>query len=566
MTVLGRPERPTPSIHVHLRASGGWNLDRFHAVFEAAFCGSMPRDWRGAERALSRSRRRIWSTQKHRAARKEEPCKSNGNGGAPVLGARPKLKRSIGLWMATALVVGNMVGSGIFTLPAVLAGEAGPASIVALALHRRRRDAARARLRQPRPRAIRSTGGPYYFARRAFGDFVGFQTAWAYWIAAWVGNAAIAVAFAGYLGVFWGDVNTNNWLAALVAVGAIWLFTLREHPRRARDAASRRSLTTVLKFVPLAVIGIDRPLLHRRRQLHAVHAGRGRVRLAHQRRRDARALGLHRPRVGDGAGRGGQGPGEDDSAGDDPRHARHDAALHRRARRDHRRPVAGRARRLVGAVRRRRERDVGRHLPRPQLGQVDRARRDGRDARCAQRLDHADGARVAGGRGRRAVPEAVRPRARRAADAGLRAARLVRARQRARALQLERQLRRPLHGRRPARDLDDADRVRVRGGRGGRALLPRAASCSRWAKLGARLGDRRAGVRLLGLGDLGLRRGVAGQGLHAPALRHPGLRLDEVAPDAGAGRARRRLDQRCYSRAAARAMPHDDVERRCRSA
>ena len=40
----------------------------------------------------------------------------------------------------------------------------------------------------------------------------------AYWIAAWVGNAAIAVAFAGYLGVFWGDVNTTNWLAALVAI------------------------------------------------------------------------------------------------------------------------------------------------------------------------------------------------------------------------------------------------------------------------------------------------------------------------------------------------------------
>ena len=45
---------------------------------------------------------------------------------------RRPLKRSMGLWMATALVVGNMVGSGIFTLPGVLAGEAGPASILAL--------------------------------------------------------------------------------------------------------------------------------------------------------------------------------------------------------------------------------------------------------------------------------------------------------------------------------------------------------------------------------------------------------------------------------------------------
>ena len=104
-------------------------------------------------------------------------------------------------------------------------------------------------------RAYPKTGGPYHYARRAFGDFVGFQTAWAYWIAAWVGNAAIAVAFAGYLGVFWGDVNTKNWLAALVAVAAIWLFTL-VNIVGARETGWAQVVTTVLKFVPLAVIGI----------------------------------------------------------------------------------------------------------------------------------------------------------------------------------------------------------------------------------------------------------------------------------------------------------------------
>ena len=167
---------------------------------------------------------------------------------------RPKLKRSMGLWMATALVVGNMVGSGIFTLPAALSGEAGPASIVALALTgvgALLLALVFANLGRAHPR----TGGPYYFARKAFGDFVGFQTAWAYWIAAWVGNAAIAVAFAGYLGVFWGDVKTNNWLAALVAVGAIWLFTLI-NIAGARETGVTQVVTTVLKFVPLAIIGI----------------------------------------------------------------------------------------------------------------------------------------------------------------------------------------------------------------------------------------------------------------------------------------------------------------------
>ncbi len=115
----------------------------------------------------------------------------------------------MGLWMATALAVGNMVGSGIFTLPAVLAGEAGYASIVALAFTGL--GAMLLALVFPNlGRAHPRTGGPYYFARGGLSvTSSGFQTAWAYWIAAWVGkasvgNAAIAVAFAGYLSVFWG--------------------------------------------------------------------------------------------------------------------------------------------------------------------------------------------------------------------------------------------------------------------------------------------------------------------------------------------------------------------------
>src|SRR3954454_7747227 len=64
--------------------------------------------------------------------------------------AAPKLKRTIGLWMATALVVGNMIGSGVFMLPATLAGAAGPISLPGWDLHRRGGDAPRAGFRQPR--------------------------------------------------------------------------------------------------------------------------------------------------------------------------------------------------------------------------------------------------------------------------------------------------------------------------------------------------------------------------------------------------------------------------------
>jgi APA family basic amino acid/polyamine antiporter len=155
-----------------------------------------------------------------------------------------QLKRTMGVWMATALVVGNMVGSGIFLLPASLAGAAGPISIfgwiftgigaMLLAL-------VFSRLGRAMPR----TGGPYAYARRAFGDFIGFQTAWGYWIAAWAGNAAIAVAFVGYLAVFWGQLETNNLLAALVGIGVIWLLTA-VNVMGTRESGAVQVVTTIL--------------------------------------------------------------------------------------------------------------------------------------------------------------------------------------------------------------------------------------------------------------------------------------------------------------------------------
>jgi APA family basic amino acid/polyamine antiporter len=168
--------------------------------------------------------------------------------------APPKLKRTIGLWMATALVVGNMIGSGVFMLPATLAGAAGPISLLGWVF-----TGAGAMLLAlvfaNLGRALPRTGGPYAYARRAFGDFVGFQTAWGYWIAVWAGNAAIAVAFVGYLTIFWPATGTNELLGALVAIGLIWLLTF-VNALGARESGMVQVITTVLKFVPLAAIGI----------------------------------------------------------------------------------------------------------------------------------------------------------------------------------------------------------------------------------------------------------------------------------------------------------------------
>jgi basic amino acid/polyamine antiporter, APA family len=167
----------------------------------------------------------------------------------PALPVRKR--RGLGLWMTTALVVGNMIGSGIFLLPSSLA-KYGGISIVGWLL-----TAAGAMLLAVvfarLGRAFPKTGGPYAYARRAFGDFVGFLTAWGYWIAVWVGNAAIAVAFVGYLGYFWSDLKTNRFLAAAVALAAIWLLTF-VNSAGVRQAGLMQAVTTVLKLVPLLAL------------------------------------------------------------------------------------------------------------------------------------------------------------------------------------------------------------------------------------------------------------------------------------------------------------------------
>ena len=126
-------------------------------------------------------------------------------------------------------------------------------------------------------RGFPQTGGPYAYSRRAFGDFVGFQTAWAYWIAAWLGNVAIAVAFVSYLGHFIdplaGSSASDHVLQAVVAAAAIWLLTA-VNIRGVRQAGGVQVVTTVLKLVPLVAIAFVGIFWVDSAQLHAVQRQR----------------------------------------------------------------------------------------------------------------------------------------------------------------------------------------------------------------------------------------------------------------------------------------------------
>jgi APA family basic amino acid/polyamine antiporter len=158
----------------------------------------------------------------------------------------------MGMWMAAALVVGNMIGSGVFLLPASLGSFGGisllgwgftcaGAGLLALVF---------ARLSRLVPRA----GGPYAFSREGFGDFAGFLVGWGYWISIWVANAALAVAFTSYLSWFWPALATDRLLASVVGIGAIWLLTW-VNVRGVRTAGSVQLITTMLKLVPLVLVG-----------------------------------------------------------------------------------------------------------------------------------------------------------------------------------------------------------------------------------------------------------------------------------------------------------------------
>jgi APA family basic amino acid/polyamine antiporter len=166
------------------------------------------------------------------------------------------MNKKLGVWMLTALVVGNMVGSGVFLLPASLAsfGSITIFSWIATAIGAMLLALVFAKLSKLFPR----TGGPYIYCKEGFGDFIGFQVAYNYWICTWAGNAAIAIALTGYLSAFFPELAHNNLHAFLLTAGIVWFFTI-VNIIGIHLAGSFQLYLTILKFVPLilaALIGI----------------------------------------------------------------------------------------------------------------------------------------------------------------------------------------------------------------------------------------------------------------------------------------------------------------------
>lgn len=156
------------------------------------------------------------------------------------------LKKEISLFMATMLVCGNMIGSGVFMLPATLAQVSGPMStiiawilttigsiLIAVSF---------ANLGSKYP----STGGAYQYTKEAFGEFAGFLSAWLYWNGSWIGNAAIIVAISSYASSFVPALN-NPLISILFTSGILWAVTILNIVG-VKQAGKIQSFVTVFKI------------------------------------------------------------------------------------------------------------------------------------------------------------------------------------------------------------------------------------------------------------------------------------------------------------------------------
>src|SRR6516225_7982354 len=168
--------------------------------------------------------------------------------GSAADGAGAKPESGFGLPVAIALIMGSIIGVGIFNLPTSLAAY-GPITLVSMGLTTVGA-VVLALLFAALCRRLPADGGPYAYARVAFGNRVGFFNAWSYWISSWAGNAGIAVGWVLYVEEFINKGGNKLFTVLLVLVG-LWVPAFI-NLSGAKNMGSVQIVTTVLKFAALA--------------------------------------------------------------------------------------------------------------------------------------------------------------------------------------------------------------------------------------------------------------------------------------------------------------------------
>jgi APA family basic amino acid/polyamine antiporter len=184
----------------------------------------------------------VASTDAVTTAATEPPTPPGAEGGS----------QGFGLTTATALIIGSIIGVGIFNLPTSLAAY-GPISLVSMGLTTIGA-LALAMLFAALSRRLPADGGPYAYARVAYGNGVGFANAWSYWITAWAGNAAIAVGWVLYVEQFINTGHKRGFSILLVLVG-LWV-PAWINLSGVKNMGLMQVVTTILKFFAVGFIAI----------------------------------------------------------------------------------------------------------------------------------------------------------------------------------------------------------------------------------------------------------------------------------------------------------------------
>jgi APA family basic amino acid/polyamine antiporter len=163
-------------------------------------------------------------------------------------------KKQLGLWTSTSLVVGNMIGAGVFMMPAALAKFGGISLLgwVCSAIGAFLIAKVFAHLSKLLPAA---DGGPYAYSQKGLGDFAGFLVAWGYLVSVWCTNAAITVSFISALSTFIPALATNPYLAIGTGLATIW-FLSWINSLGILTSGILQLITTILKIVPIVLIGL----------------------------------------------------------------------------------------------------------------------------------------------------------------------------------------------------------------------------------------------------------------------------------------------------------------------
>ncbi|XBG30911.1 arginine-ornithine antiporter [Pseudomonas sp. 13.2] len=156
-----------------------------------------------------------------------------------------------------ALVVGSMIGGGIFSLPQNMAASAGVGAVligwaitavgmltlafVFQTLANRKPDL---------------DGGVYAYAKAGFGDYMGFSSAWGCWISAWLGNVGYFVLLFSTLGYFFPIFGEGNTPAAIIGASILLWAVHFLVLRGIKEAAFINLVTTVAKVVPLVLFAL----------------------------------------------------------------------------------------------------------------------------------------------------------------------------------------------------------------------------------------------------------------------------------------------------------------------